>query len=260
MMNFTIIGTGNMAHFLAKELIYAGHHMQGIWGRNQKAAKIFSHRYHTVAYDKLQEITDEADHYCFLAIKDTAIAEIAEQFQFKHSTLIHTAGASTLQLLGTQSAHKAVFWPIYSIVAEKMENENHIPIAVEGNNPETEKEVLTLAKSISQKAFVADETQRLHLHLAAVFANNFSNHLLSIAQEICTQQQIPFDYLLPIMTQTFERLKTENARLVQTGPAIRDDKMTMQKHLELLKNNPEWALLYQSLSASIRKMYSENEE
>lgn len=259
-MNFTIIGTGNMARFLAKELSAAGHNFQGIWGRNNNTANDLAKQYNTIAYKELQEIKDEEGHFCFLAIRDTAIAFIAEQFQFKKSTLVHTAGASSIQLLGEHSEYKAVFWPIYSIVSDNMETARHIPIAVEGNKPDTEKEVIKIAESISHKAFVATESQRLHLHLAAVFANNFSNHLMSIAQEICTQQHISFDLLQPIIAQTFERLKTESAKEVQTGPAIRDDKMTMQKHLEMLKGSPEWALLYQSLSASIRKMYTVNEE
>lgn len=259
-MNFTIIGTGNMAHFLAKELSAAGHSFQGIWGRNNSAAILLAKQYNTVAHNELQDIKDEDGHFCFLAIRDTAIASIADQFQFQHSTLIHTAGASSLQLLGEHSKYKAVFWPIYSIVADNTKSLNQIPIAVEGNKPETEKAILSIAESISQKAFIASENQRLHLHLAAVFTNNFCNHLMSIAQEICTHQHISFDYLQPIIAQTFERLKTESANEVQTGPAIRDDKMTMQKHLEMLKGSPEWALLYQSLSASIRKMYKGNEE
>lgn len=259
-MKFTIIGTGNMAHFLAKELSAAGHSFQGIWGRNNSAAILLAKQYNTVAHNELQDIKDEDGHFCFLAIRDTAIATFAEQFQLKKSTLIHTAGASSIQMLGEHNQNKAVFWPIYSIVSDNMESASHIPIVVEGNTPETEKAVLSIAESISQKAFIASESQRLHLHLAAVFTNNFCNHLMSIAQEICTHQHISFDYLQPIIAQTFERLKTESAKDVQTGPAIRDDKMTMQKHLELLKDSPEWALLYQSLSASIRKMYKGNEE
>ncbi|MES2478785.1 MAG: Rossmann-like and DUF2520 domain-containing protein [Bacteroidota bacterium] len=259
-MTFSIIGTGNMAYFLAEELSAAGHKFIGIWGRNTLAANKIAIQYPTLVYSSLQDIKDEEEHYCFIAIKDTAIAEIAAQLNFKHTTLIHTAGASPLQLLGNQTKHTGIFWPIYSIVADNLKTIKDIPIAIQGNNPQTENAILDLAKSITDKAFIANEEQRTHLHLAAVFANNFSNHLMAIAQEICIKQHLSFDYLKPIVEQTFERLKTKPAKNLQTGPAIRDDKMTMQKHIDLLKSNPEWALLYQSLSNSIRKMYSSSEE
>lgn len=259
-MNFSIIGTGNMAHFLADELCATGHVFKGIWGRNTLAANKIAIQYSTLVYSSLQDIKDEDGHYCFIAIKDTAIAGIAAQLSFKHTVLIHTAGASPLLLLGNQTKHTGIFWPVYSIVKEKLPAIKNIPIAVQGNNPETENAILHIAKSITDKAFVANEEQRTHLHLAAVFANNFSNHLIAVAQEICTQQHLSFDYLQPIVEQTFERLKTEKAKNLQTGPAIRDDKMTMQKHIDLLKGNTEWSLLYQSLSNSIRKMYSNSEE
>ncbi len=259
-MNFSIIGTGNMAFFLAQELSAAGHEFIGIWGRNSAATNKLALKYDTKVYSSIEEITDEEGHFCFIAVKDIAIAEIAARLNFKHTTLIHTAGASPLQLLGNQTKHTGIFWPVYSIVADNLKTIKDIPIAIQGNNPQTENVILDMAKSITDKAFIANEEQRTHLHLAAVFANNFSNHLMAIAQEICMKQHLSFDYLQPIVAQTFERLKTEPAKDLQTGPAIRDDKMTMQKHIDLLKSNPEWALLYQSLSNSIRKMYSSSEE
>jgi predicted short-subunit dehydrogenase-like oxidoreductase (DUF2520 family) len=259
-MNFSIIGTGNMAHFLVNELYASGHVFKGIWGRNTVAANKIAIQYPTLVYSSLKDIKDEEGHFCFIAVKDIAIAEIAAQLNFNHTALIHTAGASPLQLLGNQTKHTGIFWPVYSIVADNLKTIKDIPIAIQGNNPQTENAILDMAKSITDKAFTANEEQRTHLHLAAVFANNFSNHLMAIAQEICMKQHLSFDYLQPIVEQTFERLKTEPAKDLQTGPAIRDDKMTMQKHLDLLKSNPEWALLYQSLSNSIRKMYSNSEE
>ena len=259
-MNFSIIGTGNMAHFLAGELSAAGHNLIGIWGRNTIAANKIAIQYSTLVYSSLQDIKDKEGHFCFMAVKDTAITEIAAQLSFKHTTLIHTAGASSLQLLGKQTIHSGIFWPVYSILGDNLKAIKNIPVAIQGNKPQVENDILDIAKSITDKAFIANDVQRAHLHLAAVFANNFSNHLMAVAQEICMKQHLSFDYLQPIVEQTFERLKTEPAKNLQTGPAIRDDKMTMQKHIDLLKSNTEWALIYQSLSNSIRKMYSNSEE
>lgn len=249
-----------MAFFLAKYLGGAGHQINGIWGRNIEAATSLANEFQTEIYDSLGSIIDEENHFCFIAIKDTAIESIASQLSFKNTVLVHTAGASSIGILDNAALNRAVFWPIYSITKENKINYRGIPIAVEGNSEIIGQKVLKVAQSISEKAFVATESQRAHLHLAAVFANNFCNHLLTIADEICSKETIPFDYLKPIIEQTFERLKTEQSKNLQTGPAIRDDKMTMQKHLKLLKTNTDWALVYESLSASIRKMYGSNEE
>lgn len=259
-MNFSIIGTGNMAWFLTEQLSKAGLHCSGIWGRDTFAANQLAKEFACTTYNSLQEIEDQEQHFCFLAIKDTAILTLAKELQFEKTILIHTAGASSIHLLEGAAKHRGVFWPIYSIVKNATLATTKLPIAVEGNSKETEEQILQMVQKISSKAFAAQEHQRMNLHLGAVFANNFSNHLMAIAADICTQADVSFEYLKPIVTQTFERLQTESAKQLQTGPAIRDDKMTMQKHLDLLKSNPEWALLYEYLSASIRKMYAPKAE
>ncbi|MDI9320662.1 MAG: DUF2520 domain-containing protein [Phycisphaerales bacterium] len=259
-MNFSIIGTGNMAWFLTEQLSKAGLHCSGIWGRDASAANQLAKEFACTAYNSVQEIEDQEQHFCFLAIKDTAIPTLAKELQFEKTILIHTAGASSIHLLDAAAKHRGVFWSIYSIVKNVTLASTKLPIAIEGSSKETEALILQVAQKISTKAFAAQEYQRMNLHLGAVFANNFSNHLMAVAAEICAQADVSFEYLKPIVAQTFERLQTESAKQLQTGPAIRDDKMTMQKHLDLLKSNPDWALLYEYLSASIRKMYTPKAE
>lgn len=255
---FSIIGSGNMAWFLAEKLSSAGYEFEGIYGRNIQAANDIALAFSTTVYSALAKLPDAENHYCFIAVKDTAIVEIASQLKFKHTTLIHTAGASSIKLIGGAAQNYGAIWPIYSIVKTNHLLPKNIPVAVEGNNKATENEVLKLAKTISEEAFIATEKQRLNLHLAAVFANNFTNHLLAIAEDICTHENITFDYLNPILNQTFKRLETQSAKKSQTGPALRGDEITLQQHLLLLEGNSTLTQLYQTLSMSIRKMY-ENE-
>lgn len=254
---FSIIGTGNMAWFLAEKLCAAGHHFEGVFGRNLIAANELAAHYSGSIYTTPDEIQDTENHCCFIAVKDTAIAAIAAQLRFKKTILIHTAGASSIHLLQHGAQHYGAFWPIYSIVKTNHFLPNNIPIAVEGNDALAEQNILQLANSISGQAFPASETQRLSLHLSAVFANNFTNHLLAIAEDICAHENISFDYLKPILNQTFERLNSQSAKQSQTGPAIRGDETTMQQHLELLKTRQDLSSLYQTLSMSIRKMYED---
>jgi predicted short-subunit dehydrogenase-like oxidoreductase (DUF2520 family) len=259
-ITFSIIGTGNMAQFLAKTLIAKGYIIEGIWGRNKEKTNTLALVNHCSSYPNLDNIPDRENHFCFLALSDTALPDIVLSLNFIKTTLIHTAGASSILILKGAAKNTAVFWPIYSIVSQKGINIDNMPIAIEANSIEAEKAILDFAKNLSTKAFVAHESKRQQLHLAAVFANNFSNHLVGIAQDICAKEGIDFEYLHPLIQQTFERLKTENAKSIQTGPAIRNDKMTIQKHLQLLKDKPEWTLIYESLSTSIRKTYRTNEE
>lgn len=254
-MKFSIIGSGNMAWFLSKKLSESGHHFEGISGRNIVALQEIASHFSTIIYPALSDIPDEEEHFCFLAVKDNAISEIAGQLHFKHTILLHTSGATSLDILQNAAGYCGVFWPVYSIVKSHLPLLNDIPVSIEGNNESAEKTILNLAQSVTGKAFHATEQQRLTLHLSAVFVNNFTNHLMAIAEEICHEQNIPFDYLKPIIQQTFERIHSHTAKSSQSGPALRDDGATMAQHLELLKNHPDRAALYETLSISIRKMY-----
>jgi predicted short-subunit dehydrogenase-like oxidoreductase (DUF2520 family) len=254
-MNYSIIGTGNMAHFLIVQLQAAGHHCAGIWGRNEIAAKEISSTFGIPIHERPTAIPDETSHCCFLAINDGAISTVIETIYFQKSILIHCSGASPISLLEQHAANSGVFWPIYSILKWSVAVNRQIPIAIEAKGSCTESMMLALANSISTKAFVAHYEQRQQLHLAAVFVNNFSNHLMTIAQELCLEAQVPYDALHAITNQTLLKAQAENPRTSQTGPAIRGDEHTQQQQLALLSKHPLWADIYESLSASIRKMY-----
>lgn len=254
-MNYSIIGTGNMAHFLIVQLQAAGHHCAGIWGRNEIAVNEISSTFGIPKHEHLTAIPDETDHCCFLAINDGALSTVIEPIYFQKSILIHCSGASPISLLEQHAAHTSVFWPIYSILKTSIVVNKEIPIAVEANKPTSEANIIALAKSMSNKVFIANTKQRQQLHLAAVFVNNFSNHLMTIAQELCLEAQVPYDALHAITNQTLLRAQAESPKTSQTGPAIRGDEHTQQQQLALLTQHPLWADIYQSLSASIRKMY-----
>jgi predicted short-subunit dehydrogenase-like oxidoreductase (DUF2520 family) len=258
--SFSIIGTGNMAWFLAEKLSAAGHRFLGVYGRNMLKANRIAETFNGIVFPSISEIKDCEDHFCFIAVKDNAIAEMAAQMNCSKTILIHTSGASSIAILQASAKHYGSFWPIYSIIQSNKSLPKDIPIAIEGNNLDTQNALLEIAKSISNNAFEACEKQRNSLHLAAVFANNFTNHLLAIAEDICDSEKISFDYLKPILKQTFDRLSSQTAKESQTGPAIRADVASMQSHLDQLKNQENYRLLYQSLSDSIRKMYTQNEE
>lgn len=254
-MTYSIAGTGNMAWFLATRLNEAGWSCAGIYGRDTAAAAALAAHCGSSVLDSLQEVPDKEGHVCLLAVTDNAIAALAAGLHLHHAVLMHTSGTSSIDLLRGVAVHCAVFWPVYSIVRGQEPAAGILPVVWEANSGIAAKGIKALIGVLAAYAFEADGPQRKQLHLAAVFVNNFINHLAAIGQEICAVQALPFDLLRPLLQQTCERVLEQPAAGVQTGPARRGDTATMQRHLELLSAVPEWNAIYRDMSASIIKMY-----
>ena len=87
---------------------------------------------------------------------------------------------------------------------------------------------------------------------AAVLINNFTNHLFLEAAEICKNNSLPFELLKPIIKETFEKLEILSPKNAQTGPAIRRDKKTINKHLKLIES-PDLKSIYKVFTLAIQK-------
>lgn len=253
-MNFSVIGTGNMAWFLASGLVKAGWNCSGIYGRNRQAAEALALVVAAPVLASVQSIPDVADHICFLAVSDQSIATVASECAFLHTLLVHTSGVSSIDLLAA-AANRGVIWPVYSIIRGHLPEHRNVPLAYESDTAAAEMLIRKAVAALSVHYFEAGETQRRYLHLAAVFANNFTNHLMAVTEQLCLEHQLSFDDLKPILQQTFARVAQDSPKVLQSGPARRHDEQTMQLHLELLRSHPEWAAVYESLSASVKKMY-----
>lgn len=253
-MTYHLIGTGNTAWFLAKKLSAAGHICRGIYGRNTDSAAELAREIDSRVLIHLSDIADDAD-CCIIAITDSAIADVAGQLSFQHTTLVHTAGSIEKKVLENAARNTGIVWPIYSIIKTDIPSHRNIPCVWEAS-PGTATSVVTeLIKSFSDTTYHADSQQRKWLHLTAVFSNNFTNHLLAICDDICTKHNLPLSLLLPILNQTIERISTHKPAEVQTGPAKRGDHNIINKHLEMLSGNTNWQEIYRTLSASIENMY-----
>ncbi len=252
-MQFTIIGTGNMAWLLGTRLTQAGHTCMGVYGRNRDAATTLADAIHAPVLTDLH-IPDVYDA-CIIAVADHAIAETAAQLSFEKTVLMHTAGAVHIDVLAGYAVHYAVLWPVYSILKNNLPEHRNIPVAIESNHENAWLVATQLVRSFSDDLFPADSIQRSWLHLTAVFSNNFVNHLMAIAAQVCAEQNLPFTVMLPILQQTFGRIADQSPREVQTGPARRGDTETMNKHLLLLQSHPAWQAVYSAISASVENMY-----
>lgn len=253
-MTYALIGTGNIAWLIAARMLGAGHTCVGAWGRNPQSLKALCDEYYLPRFASLNQVNDGADAV-ILAVSDAAIPELAAKISLRYSTLIHTAGASPMNLLHGHSLNTGVVWPVYSIRREALPTHRAFAALMEANSATAWAAVREVAHAICDRNYEAGSEQRVWMHLAAVIGNNFVNHLFGIAATISAEQEVPISLLQPLLEQTLNNLRTMPPFETQTGPARRGDEATMQRHLAMLASRPEWQEVYKTISASIMKLY-----
>lgn len=243
-MRIALIGTGNLATHLVKavEKCPQVECVQWIGRRSEPPINFENIRYFTDYQHTIK--TD----ICLLAVSDDAIPSFAQQLKEIDTLVAHTSGAISLKAL-KPVRRKGVFYPLQSFIHNLAVDWGKIPICVQAESNEDTQTLESLACLLSKEVHNITEQQRLHLHTAAVFANNFCNHLLNTSQQISEKAALPFSLLHPLIKETFERSLTHKAKQVQTGPAVRNDIKTQKKHLAILSEKE--AELYRSLSKSI---------
>ena len=249
-MNITVIGSGKVGTALSLALKQKGHAIHEIYSRNKKTAAALAKKVKAKSISNLNNISADSDLY-IICVNDQHIADIADSFPFKHKPVVHTSGATPMSVLKKFKSH-GVFYPLNSVSRTSFSFKG-TPICISASNLQLEKTLKTLAKDLGGKTMLLTDQQRMALHLSAVFANNFSNALFQAAFEILKKVDIPFHVLFPLIDQTIASIKSHQPSTVQTGPALRDDKATMAKHLKQLKNNRDLKIVYKLLSELIKK-------
>jgi predicted short-subunit dehydrogenase-like oxidoreductase (DUF2520 family) len=249
-MEIVIIGTGNTATILGRKLKEAGHNILQVFGRNAKEASDLAYDLDTESTNYWSIVNRDADIY-ILAVSDIAIGQIVKELQLSEKTVVHTAASVSKNILNT-SSHFGVFYPLQSLRKETTYLPD-IPMIIDASDEQTLQVLNSLAFSISHQVIQADDEQRAKLHLAAVFSNNFVNHLYTLVYEYCQKENIDFNLLIPLIKETASRLETMLPGEAQTGPAIRSDNITIEKHLEILKEYPNLEAFYQLFTHSIQK-------
>jgi predicted short-subunit dehydrogenase-like oxidoreductase (DUF2520 family) len=192
----------------------------------------------------------DADIYV-IAVADAAIKWVSEQFTFENKLVIHTSGSVAMTEINSKN-RTGVLYPVQSFSKNKAVNFKMIPIGIEAENESDLKTIEIVAKSISDAVFEIHSEQRKALHVAAVFVNNFVNHLYTIGNEICIENQIPFEILKPLIQETATKINTISPDAAQTGPAIRKDTNTINSHLAFLSQENQ-KTIYKILTQSIQK-------
>jgi len=249
----SIIGSGNVAWHLAHALDTARHTILQVYSRNTESAKRLAKPFNAQVVNSINQLTDDID-VLLLCISDDAIETVAPQLVHHRSLIAHTSGAMDMELLKNTSPYYGVFYPLQTLSAGKKINFYEVPICVEGSNSAAEKQLFALGNTISNKVQYIDSAQRKYLHLAAVFANNFTNALYAEAAEILEQQNLNFDLLRPLILETAQKIQKLAPQEAQTGPAKRHDENTISKHLKLMTGS-EKAEIYQLITKIIKNKF-----
>ena len=251
-MNIVIIGSGNTAAVLGRKFVTAWHRILQVIGRNCCAASALAYHWDSESANYMSLINKNADVY-IIAVSDNALEEIARELSLPGKVVAHTAGSVSKDVLKNTSGHYGVFYPLQTLRKELTRSVD-IPVFFEGSDAVATATLQKLAQSISFGQAISAKTEdRVKLHVAAVIVNNFTTHLFSLAEKYCRKEGINFHQLLPLIRETVERLETMSPSASQTGPAIRHDKETIQKHLEILETHPHLQKVYRFLTESIEQ-------
>lgn len=250
-MNIVIIGTGNTAAVLGRKLKQAGHHILQVYGRDAAAASELAYELDTESTNYWAVVNRSADIY-ILAVSDIAITEVVKELQLSAKTVVHTAASVSKNILAGNAAHFGVFYPLQSLKKEAVRLPD-IPIIIDASDDATLQQLATLADSITTNVTQAGDEERLKLHLAAVFCNNFVNHLYALMEDYCKKESLDFKMLIPLIQETAERLNELPPSQAQTGPALRHDVTTIEKHLHLLEGHPALKEIYLLFTKSIQQ-------
>lgn len=252
--NIVLIGAGNVAHQLGRAFKRSENKLLMVIDRTEEKAERLAFELGCRYSSDLSNIPENAD-IVIMAVKDDAIPIVAKQLFCPGKTVAHTSGSVPLEALGDCSDRLGVFYPLQTLHRDVAVDMRQVPFCIEGNSNWNQGMLMELARSISDNVQVVDSEQRKVVHLAAVFANNFSNHCYAMAEAILNKADVPLDILRPLILKTAENIRTARPADVQTGPAKRGDAQVMAEHLALLGEiAPELAPIYAALSESITKV------
>jgi len=248
-----ILGTGNVAWHFARTLENAGHVITHVYDRKIEKAEKFALDYFNASVGDSLDLSEVNATLFILAVRDDAIEEVAQTLTIpSKALLVHTSGTIPLNALGyAQTQNIGVLYPIQTLSRGQQTDFSKVPICIEGESEETVQTLKTVAKSISQEVHILTSQQRKVIHLAAVFACNFTNHMFSISKDILESNHMNFELLQPLIIETLNKSFDIGPENAQTGPAKRGDMETLDQQFSALSNDPEVADIYKLISQNI---------
>jgi len=249
-----ILGSGNVATHLGHAFQEAGLEVLQVFSREVEHARTLAGQLNSGFTDRLAALNQDADLYV-MAITDDAIEKVAECFPFQDKLLVHTSGTTHMDALKAGSSRYGVFYPLQTFSRDVPLDYRKVPLCLEAHKESDKPALEHLAGSISDAVQWTGSEQRRMLHVAAVFACNFVNHMYTVASDILKQHDLPFDLLRPLIEETARKAQEKPPGQIQTGPARRNNLKVIERHLEMLKEQPDYHKMYNFISESIRRKY-----
>jgi len=254
-MDIVFVGAGRLATNLCCALHKKGHRITAVYSRTQASAEALASMVGSFATDNIAFLPLEADAF-IIAIKDSALTTVIpllkkgreEQFFF------HTAGSMPMSVFDESIPNVGVIYPMQTFSKERLVDFSHIPFFIEGRQNIALEKARQIVLSVSDNVRELNSEGRRHLHLAAVFACNFANHCYALSEEVLKKFDIPFSVMLPLVTETAEKVKTMSPKIAQTGPAVRFDRNVIEAQSQLLSDSPELQTIYNLMSKSICRL------
>lgn len=255
-MKISIVGSGNVATQLSKALKNCGHKIVFVYSRQLKHARKLGKILKCESGNNFEGVIFHPADVYIIAVKDDAIGEVVKKMPvLKDKLVIHTSGATDIAVLKKKFKNCGVFWQIQTIKERTTNDYKKVPLVIEASNSGAEKKLKGLAIGLSRQVYVLNSMQRRVLHLGAVWVNNFPNHLYYLAEELLKRHHLPFKLYHQLILSTIQSAM-HDAKESQTGPARRNDKVTMKEHCKLLPDK-NYKAIYKLLSKSITDTYHE---
>lgn len=252
--SIAIIGSGNVATNLGLALHQNGFSISVVYSKNLANAQTLAKQLNAKATDKLSAVSPQLNWY-IIAVKDDAISHVSEQLTVD-GLVVHTSGSVPMHVL-QKHKRNGVFYPLQTFTKSTPVSFSGVPILIEATHQPDLEMLHNIAAVLSNNVLEVSSTQRQMLHVAAVFANNFTNHLMGVAKDLLAQYQLPQNLLDELILRTANQAVNNNPFLVQTGPVARNDMETVSTHIQLLQQNPQYRQVYELLSQSIARTSNE---
>ena len=250
-----LIGAGNVATHLGKAMVQAGYNVAQVYSRTIESAKTLAVLLSAEYTTELDAVCMDADIY-IVSLKDSVLPELIPYLvkNREKSLFVHTAGSVSVDIWKGYALRYGVLYPMQTFSKQRAVNFEEVSFFVEASGAEDLKTLKEIAGLLSPRVYEANSEQRKYLHLSAVFACNFANHMYALSAHLLKQQNLPFEAMLPLIDETARKVHELLPQDAQTGPAVRDDRNVMSSHMDLLSDEPEIRELYEKISESIYRM------
>ena len=249
-MEVVLIGSGSVATNLGLALHSKGITIKQVYSQNPRNAEILAKKLDADYISDISDIYMNADIY-FYALKDSALKSMLRKIDIPSGIQVHTGGSIPMSEFDGHSTRYGVFYPLQTFSMDKIIDFSGVPICIEASNMDVQNKLVDLANLLSDKIFLMSSEQRRKIHLAAVFACNFTNYMYDIAFNILQGSGVPFEIMHPLITETAEKIKTITPFNAQTGPAVRMDVKTTSRHISMLSRKRDFKAVYKLLTKSI---------